>query len=199
MISDDASSIMFWLHRDVPMKHTLSLLVLGLILVPPFILRDLQPWYEPYPAILFPVGSEKLSLQRENFLISRLELIAVNSDGQERPLDPAEFFSPIPVHFWPYIASNSQRFGLASPGPDDRKTKRLGSWELTMINRRTVTKRQQAEVANWLAARLRAVGLPDIRTILVRRTQVTIDIVSGKPIDAVNTYEYQVELDDYNL
>ena len=151
---------------------------------------------EPYPAVLFPSGA--IQVQLDGHINSgRLELFSVDSNGKEHKLPRGEFIHPIPNRYLGGMASKQKKFGLTT-----EKHKEMsfgsGSWHLVASPRRTSTMEEKREVARWLAERLRAVGRPLDRTIIVRSRTVYIDIATGDEINSEINFQYEINLDDYS-
>lgn len=108
----------------------------------------------------------------------------------------AEFIHPIPVRYLRGLTYESKKFGLATEKKE--MSFRAGSWQLTGRPRRISTIEEKREVIRWLAERLRAVGRPLDRTIVVRMRIVQIDISSNDEINSETSFQYEINLDDYN-
>lgn len=180
------------------MKTIVTLACLAIFLVLPFALRE--GWFskraEPYPAVLFPVGDGKINLKDQVIRSSKVELFSLDQQGAEHPLSPKEFFYPIPSVYWPYVASESKKFGLATP-IESTVQKKLGSWQLTLNKNRVSTAEEKHEVVEWLAQQLRVVDRPLDRTLIVRGTEANIDTATGEEVSSEITFEYKIQLDDY--
>ncbi len=180
------------------MKTLLTIACLGILLGLPFAVREgaFSKRAEPYPAVLFPVGDHKINLQDATIPSTKVELFSRDAKGEEHKLPPAKFFHPIPSVYWPHIASEKSKFGLANP-TDDKVKKTIGAWQLTLIKKRTATELEKQEVAHWMTARLDAVGRPQDRTIIIRNTTTNIDTNTGDKLDSEINFEYEIQLDDY--
>ena len=175
------------------MKSITTIAILALFLVFPFVLRE-KIRIEPYPAVLFPAGAVQVKPADGFLKFNKLELFSRDGDGQEHQLPQQEFFSPIPTQYWPMLASKTKRFGLAAA---KEKTKRIGSWEFTAISNRLRTFEEKQEVAKWLSSRLQSVGRLGDRIIVVRMTNVVVNTITGAKIDSSLTFQYEIDLDDY--
>ena len=171
---------------------------LSICLLLPFALREgmLPIKTEPYPAVLFPSGAR--TIQHGEYMdSSRLEVFSLDSSGKEHRLPQKEFIHPIPAPYFPRIASERRKFGLST-----EKLKEVsigsGSWQLSARPHRTSTIEEKREVIRWLTARLRVVGRPLDRTIVVRSTTFQIDIATGDEINSETNFQYEINLDDYN-
>ena len=180
------------------MKTTVTIICLAILLGLPFAVREglFAKRAELYPAVLFPVGDGKIDLRDRTIRSSKMELFSLDDAGVPHELTPADFFDPIPTVYWPHVASEKKKFGLAAPG-EDRLQKKLGSWQLTLMKNRSSTPLEKREVAQWLAQRLRAVGRPLDRTLVIRKTSMNIDTATGEELNSEITFEYEIRLDDY--
>lgn len=121
----------------------LTALVLG------FVLREVSPELEPYPAVLLPAGPGVVARTDGNVSFSRLELVGVGHDGAERVLDPRTFFDPVPVGYWTHVARRG--FGVSRSAP-------------------------QQESLDWLRRRAASQGMPRARAVRVRHVVFRIDV-----------------------
>lgn len=138
-MSNDASGRL----RTVGRVLFLTALVLG------FLLREVSPELEPYPAILLPAGSGTVTRTEGTVTFGRLELLGVGHDGSEHVLDPRTFFDPVPVGYWTYIARRG--FGVSRSAP-------------------------QRESLVWMRRRAASQGVPRPRAVRVRHVVFRIDV-----------------------
>lgn len=184
-------------RASVRSKLTLACVSIALLL--PFALREglLPLQTEPYPAVLFPRGNVILQLDEQSLALVRQELFSVDANGVEHKLPRAEFIHPIPTHYFSYIVSSIKKFGLAT---EEHKPIKFGSgsWQVVAKPRRSSTNKEKREVVKWLSERLRVVGRPLDRTIIVRSTTVQIDIATGDEVNSEINSQYDINLDDYS-
>lgn len=146
-------------------------LALFVFLIIPFLLREINSELEPYPAVLLPAGTGKISVTAKEVSFSQRQIFAVFPDGNEQLLNPAEFFPPIPEQYWTEIARN--RFGL---GPERSRSISLGIWTLTVRQQREADTSERRETVEWLQGRLQNLGISDAIAIRVRRMRITYNV-----------------------
>jgi len=124
-------------------------------------------------------------------------MFSLDSNGVEHKLPHTEFIYPIPARYFSFLASNLKKFGLTT---EKHKTMSFGSgsWQLIAKRHRSSTSQQKREVIKWLTERLRAVGRPNDRTIIVRSILVQIDTATGDEVNSEINYQYDINLDDYS-
>ena len=159
------------------MKNALQLLLLSLALLGPYLLRSTRPYLEPYPAVLFPAGAGKMQSGDVELVFRRTELAAVDKQGEVHPIDPHEFFTPIPIRYWPYIAR--RRFGVDPLMAGPRLEKSIGTWSIAFDPIPGDSKGRRAEVAQWMKERLASLGREDDHAVRVTWVEVAVSRETG--------------------
>lgn len=175
------------------MKHSKPIfrLVLIAILIVPFILRERDNRFEPYPAILLPSWGEKVSTEKGFVTFSNAELLVIFDDGSERIINPKLFFRRIPDDFWSFIAGN--QFGLA--GREFKKNFRLGPWKVTFTNKHEISPAQRRETLDWIHEQLIRLELNHAQTLRFRWVEIVFDVKKGIEVKRKVTQQRDVILD----
>jgi hypothetical protein len=155
--------------RNVSARRAGTLLAILALFGVPFYLRQADPSLEPYPAVLFPAGEGKLDIGGGVVAFQRIELLSLDPEGESHELSPSEFLSPIPVQYWPGIATRG--FGLVG--------KKHSRAELV-------------ETIQWLRARLAAAGRERDRAITVRSVSLLVDTATGKQVERRVAWSFDV-------
>lgn len=173
------------LRRQIAYK-----LCIALCLLIPFLLSEISPTLQPYPAILLPSGANTIYIEDNQVSFNRIELIAVLPDRSEQLLDPTVLFAPIPQQYWPHIARLN--FGL---GAEKTKSISFGHWTLMVRTRRAATDTEHAETIRWLRMQLARLGLADAVALNVRASLLTYDIVEQTEVKRETIWENYLELE----
>jgi hypothetical protein len=132
----------------------------------PFILREISPLLEPYPAILLPGGASKVVMGDTVFTVRSTELLAVNSDGVAQRLEPGAFMRNVPLQYFRALTENN--FGLAPLPWRSRWTNWFG-------RERIWSDEDRARTVNWLFEGAAEAGHPDAVALRVERVVTVID------------------------
>lgn len=100
---------------DARLRRAMAQVLGAFLLLTPFILRELNPALEPYPAVLLPVGRETLQRQDGDVLFRRDALGVVLPNGLTERVDGGALIYPIPDLYWKAIALRG--FGLPESAP----------------------------------------------------------------------------------
>jgi hypothetical protein len=156
------------------LSYTTKVVALAACWVIPYGLRQVDPFWEPYPALLFPSGATLAKVGGASVQSGRFELSSVSSDGQEHEIAAREFLSPLPKQFWAGVMNAG--FGLY-PHPR-AETLRLGSWSVRVDGERPPSADRRAQAERWLRERLIAVGRGGDRTLRLRRLKLTLELAT---------------------
>ncbi|MCP5048867.1 MAG: hypothetical protein GY940_16975 [bacterium] len=170
---------------------TFRRIALILILIVPFLLREYDGRYEPYPAILLPSGGKTAPNQEGTITFGAGELLVILEDGSEQKLDSESFFGIIPIQYLPSIRYN--HFGLE---PRTFK-KSLGTlpWKINLSYEHEATPDQRRETLNWIRKQLTRQGITDARTLRIRWLDVAFDIKKGIESEKTIKRQYDIQLD----
>jgi hypothetical protein len=158
------------------LSYTTKVVALAACWVIPYGLRQMDPFWESFPALLFPAGANLVKVDGAYVDSGRFELASVSSDGQEHALAPREFLSPLPKQF--SAALMHTVFGLY---PHARvETFRLGRWSVRVDSGRPPSADRRAELERWLRERLIAVGRGEDRMLRLRRVRLTLRLEAAE-------------------
>ena len=150
-------------------RFLLPRVALAAFLVVPFTLKLAGSRWEPYPAVLMPVGAALFDLRQPELTFTQTEIQALDADGREHAIDMARLLRPLRAHQWGDILVN--HFGLGT-----KKTfrARLGTW--TVVSTRGVqSPANEAHTREWLRRRIAEQGVRDAVTLRVRRFTLSVD------------------------
>ena len=164
------------------------LLLLAFLMLP-FLLRETSSRWEPYPAVLLPVGDGLLDVRSPDVRFERTEVAAVLENGREVELDMEALLSPIPSQYWEDIVRH--RFGLQRDQRDRTRTARFGIWSISVgrIDRPT-----DRETLAWLHGRLAERDIHDARAIRIRRVDVTYGLDGRSQVGRTVREHYDIDL-----
>ena len=169
-------------------KMFLRVLILGW-LITPFVLREVNNNFEPFPAVLQPSGASKVSTESGLIRFSRKELFIVKSDGSTQEIDPDLFFKGIPNHYWSYIVENS--FGL-----DERRVRSfsIGIWEITAATQLDASESEQNATLSWINSRLSKMGFKDVKGLRFQKTSSLFDINNKERVEYNVVKQIDIEI-----
>lgn len=171
------------------LPKALARILLLLILILPFVLREISKTLEAYPAVLLPSGDSVVSTSDGVVVFGRSELVAVRSDGSEELLDPDALFGDIPGYYWTRIAS--REFGLKA---ENRKSLAIGAWAISAVVSPQATVQQQQQFQEWMVQRLEELNLSQISRVRVRHLKVFFDIDTRTEVKQEVTSYFDVEI-----
>ena len=164
-------------------------LIIVLALLVPFSLRELSSSLEPYPAILQPSGSTKISTKDTVLKFYEMQIVAVRQDGSEQRIEPRALMDKIPIQYWTHIARS--HFGL---GPVKTQEFSLGIWTLTATTIKSASPQEKVEALNWIHNRLRELELEGVKTLSVRKIRILFDLNVGTEIKREITEQIDVDI-----
>jgi hypothetical protein len=138
--------------------HIVGTVILGVVLLVPYVLKLQNPMLEPYPAVILPSGAGVISTGEGRVSFTQRALYGIDATtGQERRLEARSLLDPIPEHYLDALARRG--FGIGDP-PKERL--RI-AWLDTIWNfdRPEFTLEQHAEARAWFGTRLRTLGCRD--------------------------------------
>ncbi len=167
----------------------ISRLLLGIFLVIPFLLREISEGLEPYPAVLQPVGANKVSTTDNVLVFTEAQLIAIKIDGSVHEVDTEAFTGQIPHYYWGNMAYLG--FGL---GPARSQSLSLGMWNLTFTETKSSSLEERQAALRWIHTRLENQGLKDVNKLSARRMEVSYDKGSGAEVKRELVEEIDVDI-----
>lgn len=147
--------------------------VVAVGLIVPFVLREIDPALEPYPAVIQPAGANKVSTE-EAVKFVETQLFAVKEDGSEQRVNTKDFMGRIPGHYWGNIAG--ARYGLE---PAKTRTASVGRWSITLLTAKEASPQERKEALNWIHDRLHAQGIDDAVVLRIRPFSTLWDVETG--------------------
>jgi hypothetical protein len=157
-------------------------LLLGFILLPPFVLTT-RYGIEPYPAIILPSGANKANVSPTQVSFNRTSLWGKHKEkGIWVRVDLETFLNPISVNQWNGIAVNS--FGLKSPNAKIIKG----------FNTKKVTTEEVQSGKQWLRQKLSQFGYASDE-LMITFDKETFDIAANKIITSNKMHEEILRLD----
>jgi hypothetical protein len=163
-------------------------LAIGLALAIPFALRSATT-VEPYPAVLFPAGAGKVSLDRGAVIVPLLSIKGRDGQGVPRELPAEKLLAPIPVQYLWSLAARD--FGQAPPTPLTLALKKGGPERTFSRPAPDAASRREARL--WLADRLHAAQLQG--PLLIDLDEVAFDRATGRELSRKRVSERHVSLD----
>jgi hypothetical protein len=159
-----------------PLFGVAATLGLAALLLVPFAVRSLTD-AEPYPAVLFPVGSGTVPVNNGIVTFSYLSAVGFDAHGQPHVLDAANLLEPIPVSYLDALAGTS--FGQTVTPNFDLTVKGVGT--VARLPRHQPSAAEQAAARTWLARKLGAAGLSEDR-IVIRNELVSVKAATGDEV-----------------
>lgn len=157
-------------------------LLLGFILLPPFVLTT-RYGIEPYPAIILPSGANKANVSPTQVSFNRTSLWGKHQEkGIWVRVDLETFLEPIPVHYLDPIAVNL--FGLKSPNGKI----------INGFNTKKVTTEEVQSGKQWLRQKLSQFGYASDE-LMITFDKETFDIGSHKIITSDRKHEEILRLE----
>ncbi|MEM1250887.1 MAG: hypothetical protein AAGI69_00545 [Cyanobacteria bacterium P01_H01_bin.21] len=160
-------------------------------LIIPFVLREINSNFEPFPAVLQPSGASKVSTESGLIRFSKKELFVVKNDDSVEKIDPDLFFEGIPNHFWSHIVENS--FGL---GEKRAKSFSIGIWEITAATQLEASKAEKNATLSWINSRLSEMGLEDVEGLRFQKTSSVFDINKKERVEYDVVEQIDIEINE---
>lgn len=130
-----------------------------LFLFVPFLLKfKFGKSFEPFPAVLMPVGAHKLKQQANRIDIKYTMLYGLRQNGAWEKVNPQIFMNPIPLQYFPSLLARN--FGFEADTLDETKSARalkngFGKFHAFDANH---LKSRRAALQSWLSEKLAAQG-----------------------------------------
>lgn len=147
-------------------RHIRLLIFLIVILVVPYALRLIDYRLEPFPSIVLPFGSNKITLGEEVRLLSN-EIYGYTVDGHLKNLDKSKFLQNIRVGYFDYFYED--RFGLRDFSGHSFRTTRLG---MPVKLKSKITAADKQATKRWIRQRLLEQGCTD--SVLIMKKDLIV-------------------------
>ena len=170
--------------------YLLATSILGLLLVPPFLLKTLSASLEPYPAIILPAGPHQVELTGDRVNFTRLSLWGKKpATGSWTRIDSKKFLAPIPHEYLENIIDNS--FGLEVA---EKKYNNIFQQNLFAILHAKISANDRKDTKKWLRYRLSKQNL-DNKKLRISQEEGVFDINTGQIVSLKTKNERVFELD----
>lgn len=155
-------------------KFLTLVFLLAMLLFVPYGLKLLSISLEPYPAIIFPAGSDKVVKNRDTYEFKSSKIYCLDPMTEEWICqDTSSFLSPIPRGYYKDIIKNE--FGLNPNLENTVKFRKDIFSSFTYRNARALSEENINYTKAWLEDRLFQHGCKN-RFILVRNTLMSVDL-----------------------
>ncbi len=151
-----------------------------LALLVPELARKVSGSFEPFPAVLLPVGAGKLKLDGRRVTLKH-NLVEARRAGEWHEVDRAELLDPLPVHYFGEMVRG--KFGFHD-----------GYWHKLTAPPPRPSPHALSETKRWLRARLERMGF-DGHAMRVVEERYVLEMPLGTRGDVVRTAETTYELD----
>lgn len=153
-------------------KDVWIFLGLAVVLLGPFVLREVSQDLEPYPALLMPKGACLAVNGEPSLRVTAWEAHVVQPDGTSERLAPKRLIGRIPVQYFGPLAV--RRFGLEGPRWQRR-------WEVILGRDRWArwTDEDRERTKDWLRTQVAEAGHQDAVGLRMERTLSLIDKQDG--------------------
>ena len=148
-------------------KSSRIVLMLFIVLVPPFLLKTMDTKLELFPAIILPSYAGKVDYASDPSLIE-FEIYGLKKDGSQKRIDRQQFFKDVPIDYANWIIKRN--FGLKESQITRNRLRWIG------LSYTTISKTSPEEVLatkTWIGERLKEQDCLD-SVLLVRKNRITI-------------------------
>jgi len=168
-------------------KENAFLLLLGFLLVTPFVLREMDKSLESYPAILLPAGACLIRADAETFDLVATEAYVLDTSGKETKVMPRAILGKIPLQYFTQLVK--RRFGLEPPAYQRYWATRLGRgrdfrW----------SDADRLATRTWLLQNLAEVGHFQPLALRIVRVSYVLDVHDGSVLDSSILESYDIAL-----
>lgn len=161
-------------------------LLVGFLLLVPFVLKTIDLRLELFPSAIFPSSATQFNIKDDTeFNITELYGLRQNTDELVK-LNNRYFFKDIQVHYFPLLAK--QKFGLEYYEKMKTKTNKLN---IDYLVHSKVSKEEIKQTKKWLRSALLQQGCKD-SIILVVRKKLVIDKITRNLVSNTNIHEESI-------
>jgi hypothetical protein len=171
-------------HRSI-VRRRFWYAMLAMMLAVPFVLREVSPQLEAYPALLFPTGAFTAQVGDSTVAYPAIEVLAVMPDSSEHAINARAFMGRIPVQY--FLKLSDRHFGL-EPLPY------VTHWSNLLGRDRHWSPKERKRTMQWLAWRAKETGNGGAVALRFRRSVKTVNTRTGKMIGSKVKYSYEMPI-----